>query len=104
MRANATKCSQTSTNASNRRDENVSKRKQMRADADNRKETLTPPFLAASYEKSAQRRSFGPDIHADIRQKTSVRPSKSWKKKQASWHGHPARTSMKKAVRKKKSG
>ena len=30
-------------------------------------------------EKSAQRGSFRPDVPADIRPKTSVRPSKSWK-------------------------
>ena len=32
-------------------------------------------------ENSAQRGSFWPDIPADIRPKTSVRPSKSWKNK-----------------------
>ena len=32
-------------------------------------------------EKSAQRGSFWPDVPADIRPKTSVRPSKSWKNK-----------------------
>ena len=31
--------------------------------------------------KSAQRGSFGPDIPADVRPKTSVRPSKSWQNK-----------------------
>ena len=50
-------------------------------------------------EKSAQRGSFGPDIPADIPAdippKTSVRPSKSWKK-QAYRNGHPTRTSMQK--------
>ena len=46
-------------------------------------------------EKSAQRGSVGPDIPADIRPKTSVRPSKSWKNKHFG-DGHPARTSMKK--------
>ena len=45
-------------------------------------------------EKSAQRESFRPDVPADIRPKTSVRPSKSWKK--ASWHKHAPRTSTKK--------
>ena len=40
-------------------------------------------------------RSFRPDVPADIRPKTSVRPSKSWKK-QAFRHGHAARTSTKK--------
>ena len=44
---------------------------------------------------SAQRGSFWPDVPADIRPKTSVRPSKCWKK-QAVWDGQPARTSMKK--------
>ena len=38
-------------------------------------------------KKSGHRGSFGPDIPADIRPKTSVRPSKSWKNK------HLARTS-----------
>ena len=46
-------------------------------------------------ENSAQRGSFGPDIPADIPPKTSVRPSKSWKK-QAFRNGHPTRTSIKK--------
>ena len=44
---------------------------------------------------SAQRGSFWPDIPADIRPKTSVRPPKSWKR-QAFWDGQPARTSMEK--------
>ena len=48
-------------------------------------------------EKSAQRGSFRPDVPADIRPKTSVRPSKCWKKKkQAVCHGYAARTSTKK--------
>ena len=54
---------------------------------------VTPPIVRN--ENSAQRGSCWPDIPADIRPKTSVRPSKSWKK-QAFWNGHRARTSMKK--------
>ena len=46
-------------------------------------------------ENQPKDRSFWPDVPADIRPKTSVRPSKSWKK-QAFWHGHAARTSTKK--------
>ena len=46
-------------------------------------------------ENSGQRGSFGPDIPADIRPKTSVRPSKSWKNKHFRTD-IPARTSMKK--------
>ena len=45
--------------------------------------------------KNQPKEELGPDIPVDIRPKTSVRPSNSWKK-QAFWHGHPARTSMKK--------
>ena len=44
----------------------------------------TPPQLAEPFlrnEKSAQRGSFGPGIPADIRPKTSVRHSNSWKNK-----------------------
>ena len=43
-------------------------------------------------EKSAQRGSFRPDVPADIRPKTSVRPSKSWKNKHFGTdmpHGRP---------------
>ena len=40
---------------------------------------LGRPFLKK--EKSAERGILGPDIPADIRPKTSVRPSKSWKKR-----------------------
>ena len=36
--------------------------------------------FSSGTKKSAQRGSFGPDIPVDIRPKTSVRPSKSWKK------------------------
>ena len=49
MRANANKRRQTLTNASKRRGENVSKRKQTRANVDKRKQTLTPPFIAVFY-------------------------------------------------------
>ena len=44
MRANANKRRQTLTNASKRRGENASKRKQTRANVDKRKQTLTPPL------------------------------------------------------------
>ena len=43
-------------------------------------------------ENSAQKGSFWPDIPADIRPKTSVRPSKSWKNKHSGTdipRGHP---------------
>ena len=42
---------------------------------------IVPKYLYFRNEKSAQRGSFGTDIPADIRPKTSVRPSKSWKNK-----------------------
>ena len=45
MRANANKRRQTLTNASKRRGENASKRKQTRANVDKRRQTLTPPFI-----------------------------------------------------------
>ena len=44
---------------------------------------LSWPFFRN--EKSAQRGSFGPDIPADIRPKTSVRPSKFWKTSILGW-------------------
>ena len=46
MRANANKRRQTLTNASKRRGENASKRKQTRANVDKRQQTLTPPLIA----------------------------------------------------------
>ena len=49
MRANANKRRQTLTNASKCRGENASKRKQTRANADKRKQTLTPPFIVVFY-------------------------------------------------------
>ena len=49
MRANANKHRQTLTNASKRRGENARKRKQTRANVDKRKQTLTPPFIAVFY-------------------------------------------------------
>ena len=49
MRANANKRRQTQTNASKRRGENASKRKRTRANVDKRKQTLTPPFIAVFY-------------------------------------------------------
>ena len=49
MRANANKRRQTQTNASKRRGENASKRKQTRANVDKRKQTLAPPFIAVFY-------------------------------------------------------
>ena len=67
-----------------------------------RRKPLTWEFVRK--EKAAQRGSFGPDIPADIGPKTSVRPSKSWQRKQAVWHGHLARTSMKELRSKKTSG
>ena len=45
MRANANKRRQTLRNASKRRGENASKRKQTRANTDKRKQTLAPPLL-----------------------------------------------------------
>ena len=52
----------------------------------------TPTFRG---QNSAERGSFWPDIPAELRPKTSVRPSKS-RTKEAFWHRHPARTSTKK--------
>ena len=52
--------------------------------------------LVNQKRKISPRGSFRPDVPADIRPKTSVRPSKSWKK-QAFWDGHAARTSTKKS-------
>ena len=49
MRANANKCRQTLTNASKRRGENTSKRKQTRAKVDKGKQTLARPFIAVFY-------------------------------------------------------
>ena len=46
-------------------------------------------------EKSAQRGSFRPDVPADIRPKNFGQALQVLEK-QAFWHGHPARTSMKK--------
>ena len=53
-RANANKRRQTLTNASKRRGENASKRKQARANVDKRKQTLTPPFIVVSYTPPLQ--------------------------------------------------
>ena len=40
--------------------------------------------------KISPKRKFGPDVPADSRPKTTVRPSESWKTN--IWHGHAART------------
>ena len=58
MRANANKRGQTLTNANKRRGENASKRKQTRANADKRKQTLTPPFIVVSYTPLCNPLSF----------------------------------------------
>ena len=58
MRANANKRRQTLTNASKRRGEDASKRKQTRANVDKRKQTLTPPFIAVFYTPLCNPLSF----------------------------------------------
>ena len=57
--------------------------------------TVFYPSYIYIYMHAPKGGSFGPDIPANVRSKTSVRPSTSLKK-QALWHGHPALTSMKK--------
>ena len=60
MRANANKRRQTLTNARKRGGENASKRKQTQANVDKRKQTLTPPFIAVFYTPLCDPLNFTP--------------------------------------------